>query len=38
MTSTPGSMHVGGVTSHAPGIMLSDGQAKLRELVHLPRD
>ena len=27
-----------GVTSDdAPGIMLSDGQAKLRELVHLPR-
>ena len=28
-----------GVTSDgAPGIMLSDGQAKLRELVHLPRN
>ena len=28
-----------GVTSDdAPGIMLSDGQTKLRELVHLPRN
>ena len=37
MTSTPGSMPGGSlVTTHLA--LLSDGQAKLRELVHLPRN
>ena len=37
MRSIPGSM-LGESSDDAPGIMLSDGQAKLRELVHLPRN